>query len=207
MMKRLLIVAITIATGFGSALAQEAETPNTLVWCGLDYSRVKMIGTQDFREPDNIFPHMLESWNALFMKEMLPKLERMAPGLQTSTKTVQRGNAKLNAGCIVRQDGTEADNVKVSHITERDIAASVKAYDIKLKQGLGLVFIMDRLVKAQQTACLYVVFFDIASRKVVYSERRCEKARGAGFRNYWFGPVKRVVNDLPGLYQKAKADK
>ena len=66
---------------------------------------------------------------------------------------------------------------------------------------------MDRLVKARKTACLYAVFFDIASRKVVYSERRCEKASGAGFRNYWFGPVKHVVKDLPDLYQKAKTAK
>ena len=85
--------------------------------------------------------------------------------------------------------------------------ALVKAYDVRYKEGLGLVFIMDRLVKAQQTACLYVVFFDIASRKIMYSERRCEKAGGGGFRNYWFGPIKHVVKELPDMYKKAKISK
>jgi len=56
-------------------------------------------------------------------------------------------------------------------------------------------------------ASVYVVFFDIGSRKILYFERRCEKAGGMGFRNYWFGPVKRAVKDLPSLYQKAKAAK
>jgi hypothetical protein len=97
--------------------------------------------------------------------------------------------------------------VKPSHITEQDIAATVRAYDIRYKEGLGLVFLMDRLVKAQQTACLYVVFFDIRSRKVLYSQRRCEKAGGIGFRNYWFAPVKHAVKVLPSLYQTARITK
>jgi hypothetical protein len=94
--------------------------------------------------------------------------------------------------------------VNASHITGQDIAAVVKGYELKCSKGLGLVFIMDRLVRAQQKGCLYVVFFDISSRKVVYSERLCEKASGAGFRNYWFGPVKHAVSKLPDLYQKAR---
>jgi hypothetical protein len=70
-----------------------------------------------------------------------------------------------------------------------------------------MVFIMDRLVKAQETGCMYVVFFDVASRKVVHSERVCERAGGIGFRNYWFRPVKNVVDKLPKIYKTVKAGK
>jgi hypothetical protein len=193
----------------GAAVARAAETASagTLVWCGLDYSQVKLIGTMDFRQPEEIFPKMLDAWNALFMKEMLPQLEKMAGAVETDLKAVEALNEKAGASQIEHEDGTRHEKVDATHITEKDLAKAVNAYKLKHDQGLGLVFFMDRLVKAQETACLYVVFFDIASRKVVYSERVCSQAGGMGFRNFWFRPVKTAVTKLPKMYQTAKAGK
>jgi hypothetical protein len=205
-MKKSLIAVLSSCLGIAGAVrAQEAASANTLVWCGLDYSMVKMIGTQDFRQPTAIFPGMLEAWNGLFMKEMLPSLEKMAKSVKSDLGAVEASNAKVSAKQIEATDGTRDEMVKPSHITEADIARMVKAYELKNNQGLGLVFIMDRLVKAQETGCMYVVFFDLASRKVVLSERVCADAGGIGFRNYWFRPVKNVVGKLPRLYKAAKA--
>jgi hypothetical protein len=199
------VFALLSALNLWSAEIEETLSPDTLVWCGLDYSLVKMIGTDDFRKPEEIFPDKLDAWNSLFMKEMLPKLEKMAPSLRTDMKAVQKPNSKVGPSCIVREDGTRAETVTPTHVTDKDIAAAVTGYDLKYKEGMGLVFIMDRLVKAPQTGCHYVVFFDIASRKVVYSERVCAEAGGAGFRNYWFKPIKETVEKLPAMYRKAKA--
>ena len=67
-LKRALIGALLSGLAGGEALpAQEHSSEGgTLVWCGLDYSLVKMIGTLDFRQPDQIFPGMLLAWNGLF---------------------------------------------------------------------------------------------------------------------------------------------
>jgi hypothetical protein len=207
-MKRILILLslFTLAIG-GTARAQDEATPDTLVWCGLDYSKVKMIGTADFLQPQNIFPTMLSTWNGLFMTEMLPQLEKMASPVRTDLKAVEAANQKATASQVEREDGTADEKVKPSHITDADIAKMVKDYDLKYKQGLGLVFIMDRLVKAQETGCLYVVYFDVASRKVVHSERVVAKAGGIGFRNFWFTPVKTAVKGLPKTYKQIKATK
>ena len=187
--------------------AQDTASPDTLVWCGLDYSMVKMIGTQDFRQPSTIFPGMLEAWNGLFMREMLPSLEKMAKSVRSDLAAVGAKNAKATEKQIEHTDGTRDEMVKPSHITEADIAKMVKEYELKNDKGLGLVFIMDRLVKAQETGCMYVVFFDIPSRNVVHSERLCAGAGGMGFRNYWFRPVKDVVKHLPKMYKQIKAKK
>jgi hypothetical protein len=204
---------ITIATilfnlsGIVSGRAGETAPADMLVWCGLDYSKVKMIGTLDFRQPDQIFPNMLMEWNALFMKEMLPKLEAMAKPVQTDLDAVTDRNEKASPKQIERRDGSMDEMVKVSHITDADIADAVHAYKLKSGNGLGLVFIMDRLVKAQSTGCLYVVFFDVASRNVLLSERVCAEASGAGFRNYWFKPIKIAVAKVPKMYKTAKSKK
>jgi hypothetical protein len=207
-MKRALIaLAMFALVGAGPIRAQESASPDTLVWCGLDYSKVKMIGTTDFAQPQQIFPGMLVAWNGLFMKEMLPELEKMAKSVRTDLTAVAGNNEKATEKQIQREDGSRDEMVTPTHIKDSDIAELVRSYKLKNTQGLGLVFVMDRLVKAQETGCLYVVFFDVASGKVISSTRLCEKAGGMGFRNFWFRPIKDAVKKLPKIYKEAKAPK
>ena len=200
------MLLLTLA-GASPPRAAETTSDNMLVWCGLDYSKIKMIGTLDFRKPEEIFPGMLNAWNGLFMQEMLPELEKMAKSVRTDLAAVQARNEKVAGSQIERKDGTNDEMVTPSHITEADIAEIVKSYKLENQSGLGLVFVMDRLVKTQQVGCLYVVFFDISSRKVISSERVVGKAGGIGFRNFWFSPVKFAVKQLPKMYKQARAPK
>jgi hypothetical protein len=193
--------------GLRDLRADDTASSNTLVWCGIDYSMVKMIGTTDFNQPGEIFPGMLLEWNGLFMTEMLPKLEKMAGDVATDLDAVREKNEKASPKQIVREDGTMSEIVDATTVTDKDIAREVNSYGLKKDQGLGLVFIMDRLVKTQERGCLYMVFFDIKSRKVIYSERFIGKAGGFGFRNYWFRPIKDAVDKLPKMYKVAIASK
>ncbi len=188
----------------GAVRGQVTDNPDALIWCGLDYSRVKMIGTTDFMRPQEIFPGMLVAWNGLFMKEMLPELEKMTSSVGTDMTAVGAANDKASSKQIEREDGTREEKVNLSHLKEKDIASIVKSYKLKHEKGIGVVFIMDRLVKLQETGCLYVVFFDVSSRKVLKCERLSEKAMGFGFRNYWFRPIKEAAKKLPAMYQAVK---
>jgi hypothetical protein len=198
-------VAMVGLLATGAVRAQVTDNPDALIWCGLDYSRVKMIGTTDFNRPHEIFPGMLVAWNGLFMKEMLPELEKMSPSIGSDMAAVAAANDKASAKQIEREDGTREEKVNLSHLKDKDIASIVKSYKLKHDKGVGLVFIMDRLVKVQETGCLYVVFFDVSSRKVLKCERLTEKAFGFGFRNYWFRPVKEAVRKLPPMYSEVKS--
>jgi hypothetical protein len=211
--------------------------PNLLVWCGLDYSMVKMIGTsRDFPESE-IFPGaadrrgdgappMTSAWNELFMKEMYPRLSReLGAIVQADLHAVETRNARVTSQQIVNEQsspryiGNMADlgnffdptrflhrgNKKLSaHINDADIAAAIRSYRLQTRSGLGLVFIVDQLVKKQETSCIYVVFFDIASRTIVSQERVYTDAGGGGIRNHWFGSIKETVKRLPDMYHEAK---
>ncbi len=204
-MKKILTVSLLLLLALGGLTrAAENSLPHPLVWCGLDYSKVKMIGTLDFRKPDQIFPGALQEWNGLFMAEMMPKLEAMEPSVESDLDAVKARNDQASTNQIEREDGTRAEKVTPTHITDADIASIIASYQLKHTQGTGLVFIMDRLVKAQATGCFYVVFFDISSKKVLHSERLSESAGGGGFRNYWFRPVKTGVGKLPKIYKTVK---
>jgi hypothetical protein len=203
-MKAVSIISVALSLSIAAVSAAERPKDEPLIWCGLDYSKVKMIGTSDFRQPAQIFPGMLNAWNGLFMKEMLPELESMAKAVRVDTIAVTERNSKATANQIERRDGSRKEMVETSHLTERDIVEMVSSYKLEQTNGLGLVYIMDRLVKNQDAGCLYVVFFDVQSRAVVRSERTCGEAGGGGFRNYWFSPVKEAVERTSKMYRKAR---
>jgi hypothetical protein len=211
--------------------------PNLLVWCGLDYSMVKMIGSsRDFPESE-IFPNpadrrgdraqpMTSAWNELFMKEMYPRLGReLGAIVHADLRAVESRNARLTSQQIVHEEGSPRNIGNMAdlgtffdparflhrgnknlptHISDADIAAAIRSYRLQTRSGLGLVFIMDRLVKRQETSCMYVVFFDIASRTIISQERVSTDAGGGGIRNHWFGSIKEAVKRLPDMYHDAK---
>lgn len=167
---------------------------DTVIWAGLDYSMVRMYGTQDFRDPESIFPKYFDTWNALFLQERLKTLGSfLNKRVESDTEHIGERNKIATTKQVIRQDG---NFVEASDITSKDIADAVRAYKLSEKSGLGLVFIVDRLVKTEAKGAVYVVFFDISTREVVASERVIAKAGGAGFRNYWFGVIKNAEPEL-----------
>ena len=175
-------------------LANPAQARD-LVWTGIDYGDVHMVGSLDFNDPDEIFPDYLIKWNGLFIGEMMPLLEKRL-GVHAKASTSHLGpihRATDPDSHIVRDDSISPDE---SYLSPADVAKRVTTYDLTAKEGLGLTFIADQLNKPTESGCYWVTFYDIASRDVLSTSRRCAPARGFGFRNYWFRTVKTLVSDL-----------
>jgi len=188
---------------------------DTVVWVGLDYSMVRMIGGNDFRVPDVIFPAMLEKWNTLFLDERIELVARaMGKQVAVDIGSVTEHNKTTTAKQIVLTPGPE-DVIEKSHITPQEIASAVRSYKLKQEKGLGLVFIVDRLIEKMPRAnmptgnhgtgvtysaakgAVYVVLFDIAGREIISAKREVSSvASGANFRNFWFGPIKDADKSL-----------
>ncbi|RME73724.1 MAG: hypothetical protein D6785_16755 [Planctomycetota bacterium] len=167
-----------------------------VVWVGLDFSLVRMIGVNDFRKPKEIFPGYLEKWNNLVLKEQLDDLEdNLGKPILVDIDSVMEMNRMASADQIIRRVGTESDLMD-SHITPEMLEEQIKSYKLKETDGIALVFIIDRMVKSQASSAIYIVYFDIRTRKIIYSKRGIFKAGGFGFRNYWFGCIKRAIRAL-----------
>ena len=190
-----------------SAFAADKTASNPLlasdkmVWAGLDYSMVRMIGPGEFHNSESIFPGMLQAWNDLFLQERIGFVEK-ATGKQViiDMDGVTEANKAASAKQIINAPGAE-DGIDQSHITPKDIARAVKSYKLKNKSGLGVVFIVDRLIKQDKkgSGAVYVVAFDVASREVISSERELGKGTGFGFRNFWFRVIKDAERGLKKL--------
>lgn len=83
-----------------------------------------------------------------------------------------------------------------THLKESDIQGMVNKYDLSGKKGVGLVVIMESLSKPSEAASMYITFIDMASKKVLYTERMVEKAGGFGFRNYYASTIYKVMQTI-----------
>jgi hypothetical protein len=178
---------------------------------------VRMIGGNDFRVPDIIFPGMLEKWNTLFLDERIDVVARtIGKRMAVDIASVAERNKMASAKQIIASPGPE-DVIGKSHITKEDIDNAVRSYRFKEENnnGLGLVFIVDRLIEKvprlnaptghastgvtydSAKGAVYVVLFDVATREVISAKREVNHiGSGANFRNFWFGPIKDADKSL-----------
>jgi hypothetical protein len=201
------VAVLAAATGCVRPAAvtnEKVKGAESVVWLGLDYSHVQMIGLDAFNEPDRIFPGFLDEWNRLFVKEQYENLvAKLKKPVTVETAVVDALNRATKADGRIRVEGGDVRaHVETPLLTEAQIADAVKAYAPPAKKGVGLVFIVERLVKVRQggpdrgIGCVWRVFFDLESRKVLDCVRGCHNATGFGFRNYWFSVVKQALREM-----------
>ncbi|UII22943.1 hypothetical protein [Fulvivirga ligni] len=189
-----------------SALAN-AQTDNKLlygsekvVWCGLDYSKVKCIGAEGFTDPDNIVDTYFNGWNKLVQSEATRYDVKKLYGFEgkvTDLSVVEKRNEMPKADDLVIDDSYSFEDGTVEEI--------ISTYKLeKADSGLGLVYIFESLNKTEQAAHVYVVFFDIASKKILWSNKYEAKAGGFGFRNYWARTVLEAMEESGDVYSKEK---
>jgi hypothetical protein len=192
--KTSLLLAVLFLLGVCTATVKAAGSPiakaDKIIWVGLDYSIVQMVGASEFDKPD-VFPRMFSTWNDLFLDEVLGKLEeKLDKTVRADISGVAALNKKVNDGQIVRHSGGKLR----ASLTDKQISAQLKRYSLSSKSGVGLVFIIESMQKP--TACIDVVYFDIATREPLDIQDDCYKAGGFGFRNFWFSPIKRAVKKM-----------
>ena len=77
-------------------------------------------------------------------------------------------------------------------------------YDLKeAKDGLGLVYVVESFNKTREEGVIYVVFFDIASKEILWQEKYSSKPGGFGVRNYWARTINNTIKESGKDYEKA----
>jgi hypothetical protein len=202
-MKRLLAFQWLFATIFLLAGAQpsaaqtlkeffnSSEVP--LIYLGVDFTHAKVLNDIAANAMD-IRDRQFAAINQVIVNE--PKKYDFQKAFSKSNVTndisfVNAKNAKTDAEKII--ESASADEVR---FTKATIESIVKGYKFTGKKGVGLMFIMESMNKASSQASMYVTFIDLASGKVLLTERMTAKAAGFGFRNYWAKTVYEVLDDI-----------
>ena len=102
----------------------------------------------------------------------------------------------------VKEDNTKMDKdeliamnaQKLSKEDAEKVVAGLGTGD--KKEGIGMVWVVENFNKPEKTGSYWIVFFDIKTKKVLFSEHAEGKCQGVGMRNFWGGSMKAVIKDI-----------
>lgn len=78
------------------------------------------------------------------------------------------------------------------YVDDLDVEAIVKSYNLPHSEGNGFVLIAKLLNKASSSGTYYLVYFDVATRQVLYQMEAVTEAGGFGLRNYWANTIHQI---------------
>jgi hypothetical protein len=211
MKKYLFLFAFATAGLFAFAqnTAKDVFTKDQIVWFGLDFSKAKMIGAFDQgagaapATGSDIKTKYVPGWNRIILNEPdkydLKKTFRKTEVFK-DLSVVEASNSRIDPDNFLTYNDYKFD------IPNAVIEGILNSYTKGEKtEGIGLVFIVEYFNKADEKASYYVTFFDIATKKILFTQHMTGKAGGIGLRNYWIKTVKDVLDQVDsGAYKSWK---
>ncbi len=180
--------------------AKDVFTKDDIVWFGLDFSKSKMIGQFDQgagavpASGSDIKAKYVPGWNGVVLNEPekydLKKTFRKT-SIFNDLSVVEKSNSKIDPDNLLTYNDYKFSN------PDSTIDGIVSSYSKGEKtNGIGLVFIVEYFNKVKQEASVYVTFFDIATKKVLFKEHLFGKPGGIGIRNYWARTIYNMLNQI-----------
>lgn len=184
-----------------------SNSSTTLTYLGIDYTKNKLINDPGGNATD-IKGRLYNSMNEVVVNEMgknynIAGAFDRSSGVNTDISAVTERNDKINASEIMSSNTGD-----FTRLTESDIAGCVKALNLKGKEGVGLVFIMEGMKKGEKIqegkktkqeesyGAVWVTLIDMKTKKVLMTERMEEEAAGFGFRNFWVSIIKKSIVEI-----------
>lgn len=174
-------------------------TASEMVWFGIDFSQVKLVGSAGFTDPHKIRSTYFAAWNTLIQSE--PKRYDLKSAFRKSsvifdTVGVTAVNAAVNPNTLVVETPPR--------FHPAIIPTMVASYpSSKANQGIGAVFVVESFNKTATLATIHVVLFDIRTREVLLMEKMTAEPGGFGLRNYWAGSIREVIEQIESGYYAA----
>lgn len=194
----LTILMVTFNLSYSQVNTKDVFTSKELVWYGLDFSNARFIGkfNHDFSSRPvseyELINKYIPAWNSLVIME--PDNFDLKSAFRKKTvyndlKPVSRKNEAIKEEGIITLNSYSITKDRISQI--------VSSYAEGDKQeGLGLTCIVESFDKANGQGNFWIVFFDIKTRQVLFSERCSGAPVGFGIRNYWAGALKHVLKTI-----------
>lgn len=200
-MKKLLFVLFISTSAIFSSYAQSSEdisNSTNWTWFGIDYTNCYYIMSYDFPSVSDL-ESKIGAWNNLVLTEREKFLVKPFKGktLAYSIDMVTEINEGIDVKSRISNDASLG-----THMDKSQIQEIVNNYQIPDDlSGIGLIFIAECYNKPDEQGAYYVTFFDIASKKVMSTERKLGKASGFGMRNYWANSYYVILKELGKTYK------
>ena len=190
-MKKVLCAALLLfsfALAFGqSGTSVNAKDVKSITFYGVDFSLAKVFGVAEspamlkkaFGDINMLFTTEAKKYNiySFFSKDEVV----------SSFDLVNKLNSAINEKDL---NGT---NLQYA-ISSEELTKHVKSYKTE-GNGVGLIFIAERLNKLESLGYYHVVFFDTKTKEILLDRAVSAKAAGFGLRNYWASSVYKFMKE------------
>jgi hypothetical protein len=200
-MKSVLLVVLISVFRYVDCCAQiDPFAEKEIIWFGVDFSAAKLIGSTGFTNIVEIKSKYLDGMNDIIVVENnkynIPKYFAKNK-VFNDLSVVQARNAAINTEGWVTDSDYSFGVEKVEEI--------IRSYKTEQNYGVGLVFIVESLNKIKSHSFVYVTFFDIQKKEVLFTKKVTGDPMGFTFKNYWTKSFLKVMtksNWKMGKWQK-----
>ncbi len=192
----LLSFLILAPDAFGQSKSKIYKADN-IVWYGIDFSNVRLIGSEGFTDPRVIKESLFGRWNDLIVAEA---------DKYNIPKYYQKNNVYYDLDPVFERNETvDWKNLKTNKsytLNPAEIPTMVGLYsEGEDKEGLGLVMIVESFNKRTEKASVYLTFFDIETKEIHSMKKYEGKPGGFGLRNYWAAGIRSVFEQSAKDYK------
>ena len=189
-MKQLLSISLILCFNFFFSFAQtdlkkvltDIQQADSVVCFGLDFSNAKFIGY--FPDKKKIIDSLLIAWNSMLVSSDMLKSYRTKPFLYDFSVISYR-NKQLKENDLFT-------SLPLSLTPDR-IQLIINDYNPIIKNGKGLVFIVESFDKNREEAKICLTYFNIASKQVLFTQTFVGYAYGVGMVNHWGIAIHQVI--------------
>lgn len=197
------ILLLCLTVSVFSQTKDDILKADKLTWYGIDFSKVKMYPSGEFRDKEKIRDEYFSAINDVILAEKkkfnLPEFFQKKD-VDNDLSIIKERNLTVKLEDMVTDNESE-----VLHLSADKINEIVKEYPAAKEQGIGVVFIMESMDKSEKAATMYITFFDKTTKKVIHTQKMTGKAGGFGFRNYWVSPVFKVLKEMEDVIADLKS--
>ncbi|WMJ72383.1 hypothetical protein RCC89_04290 [Cytophagaceae bacterium ABcell3] len=174
------------------------DKEQNVIWFGIDFSNARLIGSYGFSDPEKIRDTYFPAINNLVLSE--PKkynLEKYykLPKVRHDLSVVKERNKSINMDESIIDDFFTFEEGQLEKVVREYVSEQHTT-------GTGILYVVEALNKTQATGHIHVVFFDIASKEILWTKKYEQLVTGFGFRNYWASSVYRAMKASGKDYRK-----
>jgi len=170
-----------------NTVLKEIESLDTVFWFGLDFSNAKFVGP--FPNRDDIKSSYLEAWNSYIINYNLLFYYKINPFVYDLSVIKKRNKAIIEDDLFSMLDQS---------LTKDSIQKIINEYNPLIKKGKGLVLIVEGFNKNLEQASIWFTYFDIQTRRIIYTEKILGIAKGTTMVNHWAQAIDDVIRHNNG---------
>lgn len=193
-MRKLILTFITVSLSgivHGQSM-EELRKAESITWFGVDFSEARFIGKYDFKSPWELKEKLIPAWNQIVLHE--PEKYDIGKFFHKTKVEKELGdvydrNSKIDELEIIV--GSEESDYTLN---EDKIKSIISEYKTDYT-GYGLVLIVESFNKALEKGNVWVTFFHIPTKQVIFTKKMSAEPMGFGIKNYWARVIYRVMEE------------